>query len=176
MQSSQAVLPVYDFSDALALSVQARLNHCVEELRWQANIWQQRWVDDVPPVPPSGALSEKLNHLEQQNETVLPAEYRDFLRLCRYVDLGNGIKIGGISHEDVNGVSDCNEPWLSDDHSANSAYWVIGDCWRYADGDQLLISVHSPIVALYLHEYGPLIEPFAPSFSLALWRIIHERP
>jgi hypothetical protein len=26
----------------------------------------------------------------------------------------------------------------------------------------------------YLHEHGPLIEDYAPSFSLALWRLVSE--
>jgi hypothetical protein len=30
-----------------------------------------------------------------------------------------------------------------------------------------------PVVA-YLHEHGPLFENYAPSFSLALWRLVHE--
>ena len=32
----------------------------------------------------------------------------------------------------------------------------------------------SPVVVAYLHEHGPLYEGFAPSFSLALWRMVHE--
>ena len=29
-------------------------------------------------------------------------------------------------------------------------------------------------VVAYLHERGPLYESFAPTFSLALWRMVHE--
>jgi hypothetical protein len=48
--------------------------------------------------------------------------------------------------------------------------------WRYADGDQLLFDLDDPStpVVAYLHEHGPLIEDYAPSFSLALWRMVRE--
>jgi hypothetical protein len=32
----------------------------------------------------------------------------------------------------------------------------------------------STSVVAYLHEHGPLIENYAPSFSLALWRLVSE--
>ena len=59
---------------------------------------------------------------------------------------------------------------------------VIGDHWEFADGDQLLMDWDggSPSVMLYLHDPppnpvgAPLVEPYAPSFSLALWRIVDE--
>jgi hypothetical protein len=54
---------------------------------------------------------------------------------------------------------------------------MLGDYWRYADGDQLVmpLSGEKNKVFLYLHEHGPNIEEFAPSFSLALWRTAHEK-
>ena len=58
-------------------------------------------------------------------------------------------------------------------------FLVFGDCWRFADGDQLMFRLDTPDcpVVLYLHEdRPPTVEPFAPSFSLALWRMVHEVP
>jgi hypothetical protein len=53
---------------------------------------------------------------------------------------------------------------------------VFGHYWRYADGDQLLFDLDDPAtpVVAYLHEHGPLYEQYAPSFSLALWRMVNE--
>jgi hypothetical protein len=53
---------------------------------------------------------------------------------------------------------------------------VFADYWGYADGDQLLFELGDPEEAVYpyLHEYGPLYEAFAPSFSTALWRMVEE--
>jgi len=56
------------------------------------------------------------------------------------------------------------------------AFLAIGDYWRFADGDQLLLALddsEQPVMA-YFHEHEPRIEYFAPSVSLALWRLTHE--
>jgi hypothetical protein len=43
-------------------------------------------------------------------------------------------------------------------------------------GDQLMFDLSKPAqpVVAYLHEHGPRIELFAPSFSLALWRLVSD--
>ena len=83
------------------------------------------------------------------------------------------MNIGGFDH---NGVHVAESVWLSDDHMPNRRLLVFGAFWRFADGDQLLIDLDDPTfpVIAYLHEHGPLFERYAPSFSLALWRLVHE--
>ena len=65
---------------------------------------------------------------------------------------------------------------MSTEHLRGSRYLVFGHYWAYADGDQLLYDVDSQSakVIAYLHEHGPLYESYAPSLSLALWRMIDE--
>jgi hypothetical protein len=64
---------------------------------------------------------------------------------------------------------------MSKNHRAPFRYLVFADYWQYADGDHLMFDLNDeaiPVVA-HLHEHW-LIEYFAPSFSLALWRMVHE--
>jgi hypothetical protein len=128
---------------------------------------------DLPPIPAAGASEEELASLERELGVELPAEYRAFLRRWRYLDLGTGLVIWGLDHEGV--YPGC--PWVSESHPVPGSFLVFGDCWRFADGDQLMFPLDdaSRPVVLYLHEERPpAVEPFAPSFSLALWRMVHE--
>jgi hypothetical protein len=54
---------------------------------------------------------------------------------------------------------------------------VFANYWPFADGDQLMFDLSDPShpVVAYLHDYGPLYEAHAPSFSLALWRLVFEK-
>jgi hypothetical protein len=99
-------------------------------------------------------------------------EYRAFLERHRHLVLDDGFNIGGLAHD---GVYRGEGPWLSDQHPTSGPALVIGFYWRYADGDQLLIPLDDPShpVLAYFHEV-PAIEPFAPSFSLALWRLVAD--
>src|SRR5690606_31454098 len=104
---------------------------------------------------------------------LLPKEYAAFLRRHRYLLIDDGTEVGGLDHS---GIYYTEAPWLSDQHLPGSPFIVFAKYWRYADGDQLLFepnNPHSPVSA-HLHEHGPLFELFAPSFSRALWRIVHE--
>ena len=67
-------------------------------------------------------------------------------------------------------------PWVSEQHRTGEKYLVFANYWRYADGDQLMFDLSGPSqpVVAYLHEHGPLFKFDAPSFSLALWRLVHE--
>jgi hypothetical protein len=128
---------------------------------------------DLPPIPPAGASPTELAVLEQELGVPLPAEYRAFLSRWRYLDVGPGLTVWGLDHE---GVS-LGSPRLSASHPVAGRYLVVGDYWRFADGDQLLFSFDAPGTPLvvYLHEEDPpAVESFAPSFSLALWRLAHE--
>jgi hypothetical protein len=98
-----------------------------------------------------------------------------FLEQWRYLVIDDGRKIYGFDHD---GVYLSSRPWISHEHSEDNACLVIGDCFQYADGDQLIVRVSGgkcdQPVLLYLHEAGPKTEVLAPSFSLALWRLVHE--
>lgn len=167
MPHRKPILPNYDFSEAQALSVPERLDACLKALP-SRETEEVTW--GVAPVPSEGATEAELREVERGNGEALPPEYRAFLSLCRYLELGDGLTIWGVGH------ADNDSPWVSEDHGTDAPCWVIGDYWRYADGDQLLLLPEKPgqPVVLYLHEHGPALEPFAPSFSLALWRLVHE--
>ncbi len=103
----------------------------------------------------------------------LPREYREFLAICRYLKVDDGKEVGGL---DQDGLYVTEVPWVSAVHRPGVPYLVFANYWRYADGDQLMFDLSDPScpVIAYLHEHGPLFEYFAPSFSLALWRVVHE--
>ncbi len=146
---------------------------CVERIRRQHHDEGTWDIFGVPPVPDGGATDAELAALEKELAVPLPAEYRAFLRRWRYLVIDDGYKVWGLDHD---GVS-IGRPWVSTEHRPGVEYLVVGDYWQFADGDQLMFDLsdaEQPLVA-YLHEHGPLYETFAPSFSLALWRIVHGR-
>jgi hypothetical protein len=145
---------------------------CVERVRHrlvEAGTWD---LFGVPPVPDAGASEAELRRLESQLNMPLHAEYRVFLSRWRYLVMDDGLRVWGLDHD---GVS-VGWPWASDRHREGVRYLVFADYWGYADGDQLMFEVGDPdgAVVAYLHEHGPLYEAFAPSFSLALWRMAEE--
>ncbi|MEX2169712.1 MAG: SMI1/KNR4 family protein [Pirellulales bacterium] len=166
------VVPAFNFDDALQHTSDERVRLCVDNVRdrlFRGELW---CCFDIPPVPSSGATEEELQRLESNLGVTLPGEYRLFLAHWRYLDLGFGRRIWGFDHQ---GVSiGC--PWTSDSHMVGTRYLVFADYWAYADGDQLMFDLSNTRqeVTAYLHEHGPLLEAFAPSFSLALWRMVFE--
>jgi hypothetical protein len=172
---SNEVIPPFDFAEALRYSSDERMRLCVDRVRdrfLDQGIWDTWASFGVPPVPSKGASEGELQRLESDRDVALPAEYRAFLAKWRYLVIGEGLKVWGLDHE---GVS-ISWPWVSDQHRADVRYLVFGDYFCYADGDQLMFDLSDPrqVVVAYLHEDGPLYEEFAPSFSLALWRMVHE--
>lgn len=173
MLNRKPLLSDYDFSDALALSVPDRLDACLKALLSRG---MDEVTQGVAPIPLEGATEAELREVERVNGEALPPEYRAFLSLCRYLEVDDGLTIWGVGRAEGDGPADTFAPWVSEDHGTDAPCWVVGDYWRYADGDQLLLLPEEPgqPVVLYLHEQGPALEPFAPSFSLALWRMVHE--
>jgi hypothetical protein len=170
---SNQIVPPFDFADALSYGPDERMRLCVDRV-WRrlsnAGLWDI--FLDIPPVPSNGASERELQGLEAGLGVPLPPEYRAFLSNWRYLIIDDGLKVWGFDHE---GVS-IGRPWVSDLHRPDARYLVFGDYWGYADGDQLMFDLseaHGAVVA-YLHEHGPLYESFAPTFSLALWRMVHE--
>jgi hypothetical protein len=163
----------YDFGTALSLSVEDRLSVCVQQVREMHRESGYAGLCDLPPIPPAGASATELAELERVLGVPLPGEYRAFLARWRYLDVGTGLAIWGLDHEGVW----IGQPWVSAEHPARGRYLVFGDYWRLGDGDQLMFQLDVPDmpVVVYLHgERPPAVEFFAPSFSLALWRLIHE--
>jgi hypothetical protein len=166
------VVPPFDFALALRHTPEERMQMCVDRVRVRL-LAEGHWdLFGLPPVPAGGASEVELKRLESQLGVPLPTEYRAFLKRWRYLVMDDGLRVWGFDHD---GVSVCG-PWVSDQHRAGVQYLVFADYWRYADGDQLLFELGDPqaAVAAYLHEHGPLYETFAPSFSLALWRMTEE--
>ena len=165
------LVPPFDFSQALRLSPDERMLRCIDRVRAR-HIAEGQWdLFGLPPVPDAGASEDELVSLESQLGVPLPAEYRAFLGRWRYLVLNDGMRVWGFPHD---GVS-VGGPWASDEHRAGMRYLVFADFWKYADGDQLLFEgAAGPAVVAFLHEHGPLFEAFAPSFSLALWRLVEE--
>jgi hypothetical protein len=169
---SNEVVPPFDFASALRHCPEERMQLCVRRVRGRL-VTEGQWdLLGLPPVPDVGASEAELHGLESQLGVPLPAEYRAFLRRWRYLVMDDGLRVWGFDHD---GVS-VGGPWVSDEHRPGVQYLVFADYWRYADGDQLLFEVGDPgqAVVAYLHEHGPLYEGFAPSFSLALWRMVEE--
>jgi hypothetical protein len=166
------VLPPYDFSAAEVYQPAERLEVAIEQARRRL-IEEGAWdLHGIPPVPDRGASVEELAQFEQRLGRALPREYRLFLSRWRYLAISSGLQIWGLDHD---GVS-IGAPWVSKEHRQGCSYLVLGDYCGYADGDQLIIDTEDPEerVAVYLHEHGPRYEPFAPSLSLAVWRMVHE--
>ena len=153
------------------MTVTERFASCLARARVLAESYQS--LSDYPCVPEGGATASELAEIESDIGRPLPPEYREFLSRCRYLKIDDGREIGGFGHD---GLYVTERPWISDKHRADVEYLVFANYWVYADGDQLMFDLshsHYPVVA-YLHEHGPLYETFAPSFSLALWRLVHE--
>ncbi len=170
--TSNYYVPRYNFRRALTLSVEARHSASIQKAtRLLARSGYQRHCD-FPCVPP-GASEAELQHLEKTLTISLPAEFRQFLLQHRYLKIGDGCEVGGLDYEGV-GVTE--GIWLSFDHRPNTSYLVFAAYWQYADGDQLMFDLSAPEmpVVAYLHEHGPAFEYYAPSFSLALWRLVDE--
>jgi hypothetical protein len=167
------VIPAFDFSPAEKLSCAERISVVLNTARSIVAHNGYQSLNDFSCVPDSGATSEELAALETELEIPLPIEYRQFLMIARYLKISDGTEIGGL---DASGVYVTERPWVSDKHKRDHEYLVFANYWMYADGDQLLIDVsdlNGPVYA-YLHEQGGLIEQYAPSFSLAAWRLVHE--
>lgn len=169
-----AILPAFDFTEALGLSVDERIAKSVAKAREMVDAMGYQGVTSAPCIP-EAATEDEIKALQAELQGKLPSEYAHFLGQHRYLLLGDGWEVGGLDHE---GVHHTEMPWLSDEHRPDHEYIVFANYWHYSDGDQLLIDTAAPgsPVLVYLHEHGPAFEPYAPSFSLALWRLVHESP
>lgn len=171
--SSAPLLAPFDFRAALRLSVDERIQTCLHTVR-------QRHIDngylalcELPPITDSGATSAEISALEQGLGCVLPEDYRHLLSVCRYVVVAQGAALYGLADK---GVYNCGPLYVVNNLLMPGRYLVMGDYWRFADGDQLLLALDKPAqpVMVYLHEHGPHMAYFAPTVTLALWRLVYE--
>jgi hypothetical protein len=167
------VLPDFDFSPAHELTCEDRFAAVLDTARSLVARNGYQGFSDFSCIPDTGATTDELAALETELGIPLPTEYRQFLMMARYIKIDDGCEIGGL---DANGVYVTERPWISDQHKRGHKYLVLANYWMYADGDQMLIDVadlNGPVYA-YLHEHAGLIESYAPSFSLAAWRLVNE--
>jgi len=164
----ETVLPPYDFSVALLLPVMERFERSVAILQERARAEAAIYGESLAPLQP-GFSEYEITDLERKQGAPFASEVREFLRQWKRVGGGGGFGFHGP------------DSWVTDEKFAgkrypDSSYLVVGDYWRYADGDLLIMPLTGETgkVLLYLHEDGPEIEEIAPSFSLALWRMAHE--
>jgi hypothetical protein len=167
------VVPTFDFTEAERLTLSERFARSLERARDLVEANGYQGFSDFPCLP-AGATDAELKDLELRlTGASLPNEYRQFLMISRYLKINDGYEVGGLDHQ---GVYVTEWPWVSKAHRPDVEYLIFANYCRYADGDQLMFDLsepHQPVVA-YLHEHGPLFEDYAPSFSLALWRLVHE--
>ncbi len=163
LSHTRAFLEPYNFDGPLQLTVEQRFKVTVQRVQKQHDDNGYAQFLELPPIAPSGFTPHELEDAEHRLGFSLPNDYSRFLLGWRYLDIDCGLRIG--------------DSWISEQHRPPYKYFVFADYWNYADGDQLMFDLNVPDtpVVLYLHEHGPLIEYFAPSFSLALWRMVHER-
>lgn len=166
------ILPPFDFSQALALPLTQRLHHIVRVAKMIVDPGYQA-IHEFPCVPDEGATEAEIHRLESELGIGLPVEYQEFLLHCRYLKLADGLEVGGMPFK---GEYVTESPWIFDQNQLNRSFLVFASYWQYADGDQMMIDLEDPSnpVVVYLHEHGPLFELYAPSFSLALWRLVYE--
>ncbi len=167
------ILPDFDFSPAESMTVAERFSSALEKARSLVEENGCQRLSGFPCVPTQGATAEEISRLEAGLEHPLPVEYREFLEMARYLKIDDGYEIGGM---DADGRYVTALLWVSDQHASDTRHLVFADYWAHADGDQMLIDLANPDgpVYVYLHEYEGLIEQYAPSFSLAVWRLVHE--
>jgi hypothetical protein len=165
----------FDFTEALALPAQERLQRAVEQLRHWHEITDYESFCLFPPIPSYGASQAELDDLEAELEITLPADYRLFLSMWVYIDVDPMRIIWGVRHE---GIYITDHPWAADRYPIPGTYLVMGMYRRFArsNSDHLVIKLDVPEqpVLVYLHECGPSLEFYAPNVSLALWRMVHE--
>ena len=173
VRASDAFVPPFDFRRVAALPLEERFSASVKAARQVLARSRYQTFSDFPCIPDRGAEPSELARLETSLGAPLPDEYRVFLSRHRYLKLDDGREIGGLDHQ---GLYVTESPWLSDQHCPGRRYLVFAAYWRYADGDQLMFDLSDPaqLVIAYLHEHGPAFAFYLPSFSLALWRLVHE--
>ena len=128
--------------------------------------------DDEPPSIPSEGLSpEKIEDFEKQVGCQFPEGLRMLYSRYRYLSFSDSFKVFGVHSPEEVGYG---SPWISDQHEKGRDWLVLGQYWRHADGDDLLMDLQSGEVYAYLHEYRGKIEWYAPSIAAAVFRSVFE--
>ncbi len=172
MDDYKPIIPAYDFTEARGLTPLQRLMHAVNTVQVRNLNPLISLYKDLSLIPPFGATDAEVDALEQRIGVSLSSEYRLLLNHCRYLQLGVGLSIWGLNYE---GIS-IGSPWVLQNLTPGRSYLVIGDFCRYGDGDQVMIDLSDDkqSVIVYLHEEETKVHFFAPSLSLAIWRMVTE--
>jgi hypothetical protein len=149
-QGRNYILPPFDFTVPLSLSVDERFDRAIELLRHLHEALEQQ----VPgfsstEIPTSGLAAEELAKLENEQDVHFPNEHRAFLRRWRYLKVSEGHDIHGIQMH--NGVYQQERPWVSSDHAPGRQHLVVGYWNQYADGDELLMDLEDEEQRVYLY-------------------------
>jgi len=172
---SNDILPYYDFSIPLALSVEQRFHKSVQLVRDMQKLLEKiDYGTDTILIPSTGSSPEEFVQLQTYLGIELPEEYGAFLQKWRSLR---------VDYSEVYGPESGFGPWVSDEHDPLHKYLVVGKCKSFSDGDELLIELDQPEQRVFQYVYeawvyvdvpGAKIELYAPSFSLAIWRLIHD--
>ncbi len=117
------------------------------------------------PIHGKGLTEDRIAEWEGKYNQKLPASYREALKKYNFIILRDGIMLFGLD-------SPYESPWYSRKHAERQNYWVIGNCFIFADGDQLLMDDDGRCF-LYRHENEEKIEKLSEDFSGMLDSLSH---
>lgn len=93
---------------------------------------------DEKDVIKQAAAQDEIGKVEEGLNFTLPEQVREFFLITRGMDLSTGIKI------------ELDEMFLIE--IKGKQYCVLGEFWKEADGDQLLLSQNVETIWYYAHE------------------------
>ncbi len=142
----------FDFSDAVQLNIEDRITRAIEFLTEFSNDKSK-----------TGASEKEISLLESEMGISFPEEYIRFLKMHKYFIFYDGLQIFGIPMV-RNGIKINKKPY-----KFGKRFYFGGKPYlKYPKYFSYLDNINGPI-----YRSGP--EPFAPSFSLSLWRMCKER-
>ena len=142
----------YDFSNALSLNVEDRITKAIEFIKEFSNV-----------ILDSGASEIEISNLESEIGISFPTDYVRFLKKYRFFRFHDGLQIFGIQTV-KNG-----KHWVKKPYKFGKRFNFSGIPYiKYPKFFAYLDDINGVI-----YRSGP--ELFAPSFSLAFWRMCKER-
>jgi len=117
-----------------------------------------------PLIVAEGAAESQISALECALPFPLPAEYRDFLLHYSVFEMFDGYRVWGLHPR-------CAPPCLDTVTAPGMQLLVCGDVWHDADGDTLMLDMRGGGASVWSHDFR-VLRPLAPSFSLAIVRLV----
>jgi hypothetical protein len=123
-------------------------------------------TSNEPLVASVGIAPHQIARIEAQQSTQLPGHYRSFLERWSHIEVFDGFRL-------LNPVGTPYVGRVDDLPGSSGIFFAIGDCFRRADGDTILLDIEHPAtpVVVWCHDLR-VIEPLAPTVGLALYRIM----